>query len=213
LSCFLFFFNALFGQNTLVLEYKKSSLDERFQNGLNLEVLKVRMLINDSIGHIHFFAKERDPIKKRKKTFGRKVIHQGVFLDFINSNYYDEVSLHDLSNYLIKRTSDKKQNWIIQTENKKIILGYNCTAALAVNEKNDSTLVYFTNDLKFKKGFLFYEGIDGVVLEAFDQRYGDGQHFEVIKIKESEINLVTPNCNNIMSSEEYFKELEKRNRK
>jgi GLPGLI family protein len=210
-------------QNTIKIEYKQKYIGEQpkdityWGNGSttitksDIELPKVRMLVNDTIAHIHYFRRGFDPLKKRKKVFGDKIVHHGIFLDFLNLNFYDESSLSDLPNYLIKKTCGDTLNWVILSKNNKIILGYKCIAALAINSKNDSVLVYFTNDFKSKKGFLFYEGVPGIVLESFDQRYGDGRHFEATKIEEVELELKSPKCDNIISCEDYQVLMKNRN--
>ncbi len=219
----VFYFNFSFGQNTLKIEYKQTYIGEQPKDitywgdgsttitNSNIELPKVRMLVNDSMAHIHYFRKGVDPLKKKQKVFGEKLIHHGTFLDFLNLNFYDESSLSDLPNYLIKKTCGDTLNWVILSKNTKTILSYKCIGALAINKKNDSILVYFTNDFKSKKGFLFYEGVPGIVLESFDQRYGDGRHFEATKIEEIELELKSPKCDNIISCEDYQVLIKKRN--
>ncbi len=171
------------------------------------------MLVNDSIGFIHYFSSRYNPFKKRKKTFGKKIEGHQTYLDFKNANYYEERNTVGLPKYLVKKTCADTMVWAIQKNTYKLIKGYKCILALAVNDKNDSTLVYFTNELKFKKGFLFYEGIPGIVLEAYDQRYGEGQHYEVTNIEEIEVALVAPKCTNFIGCKEYSEIIIKRKEK
>jgi GLPGLI family protein len=212
-----------FAQSALKIEYKQSYLGEPDkvtsydQNGnefLTNEIInlpKVRMLVNDSMAHIHYLIKGFDPLKRKNKEFGEKLVHHGYYLDFINLNYYNESSIDDLPEYLVIDTCTEIQVWKIFPKEIKVVLGYNCTTAIAVNKKNDTTLVFFTNELKYKRGFLFYEGIPGVVLEAFDQRYGGGRHYEAVKIDEIELKLNAPICKTIISCKDYREIIKKRN--
>ncbi len=97
--------------------------------------------------------------------------------------------------------------------NEKIILGYKCQAALSVNDKNDSTLVWFTNDLNYSNGFLFYYGVPGVVLEAYNQSFKNTAHFLAVKIEETEIELLRPTVGKIISQKDFSEIMKIRNEK
>jgi GLPGLI family protein len=215
----LFFFIVVVAnaQTTLKIEYNHSTMLNHFNYNTNQNQSfisqgeSVRMLLNDSMAHIHNFREGLDPYKKNKKIFGKKLIHHGEFLDFKNLNYYSESNEAGFPSCLIARDCSNILKWKIAPENTKVILGNKCIAAYGLTEKSDTTLVYFTSDLKFKKGFLFYEGIPGVVLESFVQLNGSVIHFEAVKIEEVALQLVAPECKRIISCEEYGQILKKRN--
>lgn len=210
-----------FAQKTLRIEYKQERIGDKFIspisiNGVtqtfNAELPRLRMLINDSIAQIHFFRRGYDPIKKKTKQIGEKLIHHGNFYDFKNKQYYNQSSLDKSLKYLIPLDTTFFKKWDF-LKNEKIILGYTCKAALSISDKNDSTLVWFTNDLKFNNGFLFYYGVPGVVLEAYNQGINATMHYWAIRVEETEIELLRPTEGKIISRKDFSEIMKIRNEK
>lgn len=210
-----------FAQKTLIIEYKQEHVGEKdvythSVNGVaqtfNIELSKVRMLLNDSFAQIHYFRNGYDPIRKKTKQVGDKLIHHGYFYDFINKEYYSQCNLDKTIKNLVPLDTTQYKSWNI-LDMQKIILGYTCKAALSINEKNDSTLVWFTNDLQFDNGFLFYYGVPGVVLESYDQRFKNTTHFLAVKIEETDIELLRPTEGKIISRKDFSEIMKVRNEK
>ncbi len=195
----LFSYLKINAQTALKIEYKQTFLDGPIgsikldENGNKIlkevGVSKIRMIINDSFGIVYHFGNNYDPFK-HKKIIGDKLVHHTTFLDFTNLEYYEESNFPKGNKFLILCNDSVIQKWEI-TEDVKYILGNKCNAALSVDENNDSTLVWFTSELKFKKGFLFYQAIPGVVLEASTQKRG-GIKYIATKIEEIDLKIIRP---------------------
>ena len=78
-------------------------------------------------------------------------------------------------------------------EGEKTILNYRCKAVRSVNKNNATTIVWYTTEMKFKRGDLFYPGVPGVVLEVYDHDWGStGQYIRAVSVKESQQMLMAP---------------------
>ena len=186
----IFFSAAASGQSTLEIEYIRENLpyvDSLGKHAMNKAEFNPRMLLNDSFALVYYFSNSFNRRAKGKKI-GHKLMHHGTFYDFINNETLFEIRHTKNEKYLVIDTSTFC-NWIFYDE-EKIILNKKCKMALSVNGKNDSTLLWFTNDLPFKNGPLFYRCIPGVVMEAFDQTRN--MHFLAATIREKQIQLVYP---------------------
>ncbi|MFN0081953.1 MAG: GLPGLI family protein [Ferruginibacter sp.] len=160
-----------------------------------------RMVFNDSLGIVYQFLQNQDPIKRRK-IVGDKLIHNATFFDLKNNKYYDEVNYPDKNKYLITEHPRFEKSWVFY-DNTKVILGYSCKQALAVDNNNDSTMIWYTTELKFKRAGLFYNDVPGVVLEAYEQ--GDvTRHFIAAKIEETSKTLAFPVEGQIISRKEFL---------
>lgn len=173
---------------------------------------KPRMLLNDSIAQIHHFVNNYDPFDN-KKRFSKKLIHHGYFYDFVNKKYYHQTNLSKKYRYLNPVDSAEYKQWVF-TDTQKSIVGFNCKAALSINISGDSTLVFYTDELKYKNGFLFYYGVPGVVLEAYEQKMIQGTamtvHLIATVITETDIILVRPEKPRIVTREEHEKFMQER---
>ncbi len=210
-----FFCNA---QSVLKIEYKRYFLSTKFnQSSSNFGIpnpMSLRVLLNDSIGFMHYFGNGLKPLKNTQKQYGQKIIHHSTYFDFISNRDYGECDLPDLpSKYLSKNDCDSTLNWVIYTEQHKSILGYECTAALAVSANNDSTLVFYTTKIKYIHGYLFYKGIPGTILEVFDQQRGAGIHYIATKLEEINLQLVAPTEGVIIECAAFREMIKQRNAK
>lgn len=215
MSYLLLFFSSIislssFSQN-LRIEYKYEHVGEKFilpfsANGVsqtyNVELPKLRMFINDTIAQIHYFKNGYDPVKRKTKEIGDKLIHHGYFYDFKNRKYYSQCNLDKTLKYLVPIDTTEFKSWNFFPD-QKAILGYKCKVAISVNDKNDSTLVWFTNELQCNNGFLFYYGIPGLVLEAYRQYENMTVHYLAVKIEETDIELLRPEEGNIISRKDF----------
>ena len=83
----------------------------------------------------------------------------------------------------------------------KEILGYRCRSVLHVNEKNDSTLIWFTDSIPKPAGPLDYFGFPGLVLEVFDQVRG--WHILAGKVERGAFGVTMPKGTMIIPREDY----------
>ena len=219
LFCLISIFS--FAQKTWRIEYKQERVGEKFISPLSLngipqtyqaEMPQLRMLINDSIAQIHYCKNGYDPIKRKTIQIGEKLIHHGYFYDFKKKQYYSQCNLDKTLKYLIPVDTAQYKNWKF-LRNEKTVLGYNCNAALSINENNDSTLVWFTNDLSCNNGFLFYYGVPGLVLEAYNQRVNTTVHYWAVKMEETNILLLKPKEGSIITQKDFSEIMKKRNEK
>lgn len=218
--CIIYKFS--YSQNALRIEYRQELVDEEKIKApftidgnivySNATQQKVRMFVNDSMAQIHFFRNDYDPIKKKVKHIGDKLIHHGYFYDFANKKYYSQCNLYKNLKYLVPIDTTEFKNWSLLS-GEKSILGYTCKAALNINEKNDSTLVWFTNELKYKNGFLFYYGVPGIVLESYAQGNNSTVHWYAETIEETAIQLLRPKEGSIISKNEFYEVMKLRSEK
>lgn len=190
LKSMIFFSAEAASQTTLEIEYIRENLpyvDSLGNHEMSKAEFKPRMLMNDSFALVYYFSNSFNRRVKGKKI-GHKLMHHGTFYDFINDERLFEIRHTKNEKYLVIDTSTFC-NWVFYDE-EKIILNKKCRMALSVNYNNDSTLLWFTQDLPFKNGPLFYRCIPGVVMEVFDQTRN--MHFLAATIREKQIQLVYP---------------------
>lgn len=156
-----------------------------------------RMVFNDSFALVYFFS-SYDNKAIRGKKIGHKLMHHGTFHNLITRETFWEIKWSDKNKYLVKDTT--AETWQFFDES-RTILNKTCHGALSVNKNNDSIIVWYTTDLLFKNGPLFYKNIPGVVLESYDQR--KNQHYLATKIKEHAILLVQPEEGKFVSPAEW----------
>jgi GLPGLI family protein len=212
--CTVFFYVNLQGQQTLLIEYRGVDItNENFvdsvskikNNGTTRYYLStnIRLLINDTMGRIHHFSVENRVLKKRAKKFGKKIIHHAFYQDFKNNIDYREYDHDRNRKILIVDSCREIPTWNFQTQHTKNILGYNCYKALSINSEGDSTLVYFTNDLKIKNGYFLFKNIPGVVLEAYKQNAGGCYHYQAQKVEYIDLILESPQPRAIVGCNEF----------
>lgn len=161
---------------------------------------KFRLVFDDSLS-FYYYIPNGDPYKK-KKIFGEKLLHHARIYNAVTNYYYDEVDWpKGAPQYLVTDTM-KRETWA-GYEDSKIILGYSCRPALYVSQKNDSTLVWFTDSIPKPFGPTGYLGFPGLVLEVYDQR--SGQHITAKKIVSGDFRVVMPKEGTLISPEEFRK--------
>ena len=149
---------------------------------------KQRLVFSDSLSFAYSLS-GTNPVTN-KNVYGAKLIHHGTFYN-TNSGF-----IYRMSNgppgkkdqYLIWDTIGA-ENWNFVGESKKI-LGYNCIAALYVNSKNDSTLVWYTTEIPRPFGPFSYVGFPGLVMEVSDQR--NRLQIKATKIDKDEVIVLMP---------------------
>ncbi len=186
----ILFPGAIAAQSTLEIQYTRETLpyDDSFgKHSMKETAYNVRMLLNDSFALAYYFS---NSVNRREngKRVGHKLVHHHTFYDFLNNETLFEINFSKREKYLVK-DSNRVCNWKFYDE-EKTILNKKCKMALSVDHKNDSTLLWFTNELPFRKGPLFYPCIPGVVMEVFDQTRNI--HFLAATIRKRQIQLVYP---------------------
>jgi len=159
------------GQEAVSIVYEQEQFGSfRINHELVPYKNKLRLLYNDSMAYHYYFLNNRDVLKKQK-LFGVKFLHHSSYYKkqtgMIEYAVSKKVADDD---YLVYDTANKIK-WVM-IESPKVIKGYHCEAALHVNERNDSLLVYYAPELAQPYGPATYNGLPGVILEVFDQRFG-----------------------------------------
>lgn len=191
LLCFLYFGNNIKAQNTYRINYRnvKYFADSTSRNGVRDSKFSARLFYNDSISFYYMLpnGSKKDKFEKRP-VIGDKLIHHGLLFNSRTKEMFNEVAWPKDNNFLAKN-SPRQFNWIF-SNNTKSILGHTCTLAYSVNEVNDTTMVWYSDELG--KGFGPYDffGLPGITLEVFDQQ--NDSHYVAEKIELSSITLVFP---------------------
>lgn len=160
--------------------------------------LSDRLVFNDSLSLWYRIPQGNDP-RRKNKNFGNKLIHHAILYNFNTNLYYHEVAWPKGKEFLI-RDSVRNQNWLFLNDIKEI-LGYRCRSVLHVNEKNDSTLIWFTDSIPKPAGPLDYFGFPGLVLEVFDQVRG--WHILAGKVERGAFGVTMPKGTMIIPREDY----------
>ena len=94
---------SVWGQKTIKIEYERNyltplispvSVDGVPQTIPHPTDLKARLLVNDSFAFINYYFNQYDPLKKKAKEFGKKIIHHGIFYDFKKKEQYSLIDIH-----------------------------------------------------------------------------------------------------------------------
>jgi GLPGLI family protein len=167
----------------------------------SLPALKDRLIFNDSLSFCYRIPDGGDPLRK-KTIVGEKLVHHALIYNARTKYYYSEVAWpKGKQEYLISDTL-KNENWLFYNDSKEI-LGFRCRPALRVSEKNDSTLVWFTDSIPKPFGPFMYLGFPGLVLEVYEQQYGT--HLIAAKIESGFYQVLMPKEGIIISPEDFRK--------
>lgn len=129
-----------------------------------------RLIFRDSLSLSYRLADGYDPYKK-KNVIGEKMVHHAILYNAKQEVYYSEVAWPANKPKLLIRDSLKNETWTFLPDT-KAILGHLCASALRINERGDSTLVWYSKTLSQSFGPFLYMGFPGLVLEVFDQSRG-----------------------------------------
>lgn len=147
-----------------------------------------------------YYIPGSDPLKKAT-LYGEKLMHHAMLYNKNSNMVYSEVNWPSKKDkYLVADTS-KKFNWIFW-DDMKLVLGYKCKPALTINEKNDSTLVWFTPEIPEPYGPAGFYGLPGLILEVYDQRWNMNYFAE--HIEKGFFSVVFPTEGKIISIKDYF---------
>lgn len=182
--------------------YKKS--DSYFPITFNgerrmLPSMENRIVFSDSLC-FSYFTRGTDPMKKAN-LYGKKLIHHAILFNKNSDLVYSEVNWPSKKDkYLVVDTSTKF-DWVFW-DDIKLVMGYRCKPALMINEKNDSTLVWYTPDIPEPFGPVGFYGLPGLVLEVYDQRWNS--NYIAVQIEKGPFSVVFPNEGKIISSKDYL---------
>ncbi len=176
--------NNIIAQTKLTILYKKGSI-----KGSKEDYLKPNnttkwtgkfsideFTINDSITYYQtiqeFEDKEEYTIKSLKKTRLNKMLSKSFVLHSNYCNYATGYNIEAIEwkddNYLVKTPIENKQKiWDI-TEDKKVVLGYNCIKATKLNANNEvETIAWFFADFKCSYSNNGDSSLPGIILETY----------------------------------------------
>jgi GLPGLI family protein len=195
LTALLFWMPTAKAQPSISIEYIKT-MPGPADSVIN-ELLKskyppdMRMVINDSFS-IAYFISKLDKKLYRKKVIGDKLIHHGQFTNYITGETFSQSGWPKDKVYLMRFDSTMIPKWEM-IEGEKTILNYSCKAVRSINKNHATTTVWYTTEMKFKRGDLFYPGVPGVVMEAYDYGWGSyGQYLRAVSVKETSQILTAP---------------------
>lgn len=158
-----------------------------------------RLVFNDSFSLYYRIVDGKDPL--RNKTVFDKIMHHAMLYSLPDNRLYNEVAWPPgKGKYLVYDTA-KNENWVFGDGTKEIA-GYTCNQALLVNEKNDSTLVWYTTEIKVPFGPGLFAGFPGLVLEVYNQQ--GHTHWLAAKIEKGNYSVVMPGKAIICSRKEYI---------
>jgi GLPGLI family protein len=194
----IFFCNDIIAQKTYRINYSQSVQSPFTINGVyNNHEISTGLIFNDTLSFYYFKpVNGRDKFKKAE-LIGDKLDHHAIMYNRNTDEVLYEVAWPNKSYYAIVDTP-VYYNWVFNTE-RKIILGYNCNMGYSIWPTKDTVLVWYTAQLGSVFGPLKYFGLPGIVLEVFDQKYGN--HLLATKIEESSTVLVQPNVKKIPAKE------------
>lgn len=171
--------------------------------------------INDSITYYQtiqeFEDKEEYTIKSLKKSRMNKVLGKSFVL---HSNYCNYASGYNVEaiewkddNYLVKTNVTEKQKiWDITTEEKKVVLGYNCSKATKLNADNEiETVAWFFADFKCNYSNSGDSSLPGIILETYTPKSGTLITAVDLQIETNAIIAPTAKIGKLVSKDEFEK--------
>jgi len=157
-----------------------------------------RLVFNDTVCFWYGMRNNKDPMKSNK-VYGSKVYNHCYLYDRYQGIYYTGVAnSHNIKEDCFVTDSLKGWQWLF-SNNSKNILDYQCYKAYKINEyikdssgmktwESDSTIVWYTEQLKMPFGPYEYLGLPGIVLEVYDQNRM-GMHVLATKIGEDNFTI------------------------
>ncbi len=166
-----------------------------------LQTADHKLVFSDSLSFFYSIAGAKDPLKG-EEVYGSKLMHHAMLYNKNSDLVYSEVNGYPTKKdkYLVVDSSTK-YDWIF-LDDTKMLLGYKCKPALVVNEKNDSTLVWYTPEIPQPFGPMGLVGLPGLILEVYDQRYGI--HMFAEWVEKGNFSVVFPTEGLIISRKEYL---------
>ncbi len=186
----LFFPTHLIAQIGHSVEYQRKLLGDtttsvgKWPNKIFLS----RLVFDDTASFFYNLSQEirRDPFKERK-IYGLKLDNHSWYYKPGKNVLAEGHHLKTAGKHFLVLDTALRFNWVLLSDT-KIIEGYTCFASLSVNNKNDSTLAYYTRDIPLHFGPAWYVGLPGLILEVYDQERG--WHVKARKIEKK--NITTP---------------------
>ena len=192
-----------FCQSSIKINYLSTSLNfihhDTYNSHIHVIPNAIRVLIGDSFQLLK--------MDNRFYAIGDKRISFTDFSDFRKPERFQMVKWPKGPAFFVM-DSIYSWNWKFPDAEKKI-LHKHCKAALSVGKNNDSVLVWYTNDLIFQKGGLWYDSIPGVILEVYDQKRNC--HIIATKIKAKKTKITYPAERTRVSHQQWFAMIKKVN--
>ena len=198
-----FYINELKAQKTYSIHYSQSWQSSISINGQYQKYeFRSRLVYNDTLSFYYQIPPDSKDKFKNDAVLGDKLIHHGLIYSRNSDEVLEEVAWPK-KNYFVIVDTPRTYNWVFNRQQKEI-LGYHCNLAYSVSGTNDTTLVWYTNELGVVFGPSFYFGLPGIVLEVFEQQYG--RHYLATKIEQASVTLVLPQHVKRIPVEKYRRE-------
>ena len=184
-------------RDTIVSEEKKE-LANFFKSILKKSIeRKFELVFNDSIS---LFAEKIELDNKSPESLIGKSSNDKLFINIKRLEYNNQIEFYGKM-FLIK---DKLvlDNWILNKENSKKILNFNCykaTCLKIINNKSCEIEAWYTDEIPHSFGPDFYCGLPGIILEL---KIGD-LYYKCESVSFAKVNLKKPNSGKILSQKEF----------
>jgi len=222
LMSYLLTSNISFAQTKLTILYKKGAI-----KGSKEDYLKPNnpirwsgkfsvdeFTINDSITYYQtiqeFEDKEEYTIKSLKKSRMNKMLGKSFVLHSNYCNYAAGFNIEAIEwkddNYQVKTPIENKQKIWDVTEEKKVVLGYNCIKATKLNADNEiETIAWFFPDFKCNYSNNGDTSLPGIILETFTPKSGILITAIDLQIETNTIITPTAKIGRLVSKDEFEK--------
>jgi GLPGLI family protein len=171
-------------------------------------------IINDSITYYQtiqeFEDKEEYTVKALKKARMNKLVGKSFVLHSSYNNYAAGINIEAIdwkdNNYLLKTAIENKQKIWDVTEEKKVVLGYNCTKATKLNADNEvEKIAWFFPDFKCNYAADGDSSLPGTILETYYPKLGALITAIDLQIETNAILTPTSKMGMIISKDEFEK--------
>ncbi|GGE23212.1 GLPGLI family protein [Psychroflexus salis] len=143
----------------------------------------------------------------KNKVLNNKLVKGTYFINILDNSIYHKGNFMG-EDLIIFYDKQPYEDWKI-TDEKKVILGYNCIKAETIrqNEKGVKTKVtaWFTTDINLNYGPKNYFGLPGLIIELheLDSVY----YVQKIKFKNVTLDKIDPNDKKIITYQDYVKKV------
>jgi GLPGLI family protein len=201
---FLSFFFCGSAQTKYSILYRYEKLDTQDYDSSATDKMAIHFIADDTLSFSYLILKKSEE-KGSKLIFGDKLLPHGTYYNSLTKRQYT-TTYYSKSNHFLSDLNIPQLNWH-EGGSSKIILGYNCKSAIAITEKGDSVLAFYTDSLKSCGGPLYnYNNLPGVVLEVFDQERS--VYLCAKEIDLGNYTVVFPSKEKIVSEKERYRRIE-----
>ncbi len=182
--------NSANSQNTFRVDYDYKMMLPVINGKQLFNQFSTKLIYNDTASLFYYMGDiPADKDKLMKSGFiGDKLIHHALYYNLRNKTLYHQTAWPGKKRHLTPEVV-LNASWVL-LDQKDTICNKECKMAYRINKKNDTTMVWYLPSEKHSFGPSIYVGLPGVVLQAFDQRYG--LIFTAIKIDQTTQSLVSP---------------------